>query len=692
MKIVSTWDLRAADLPRLESPFFAAAKTKSLILDHAHNANNSDLERLLGRSRSSPGGGRASQNYRAALIEEVVRRIDDGELWLVHEVVDGEPSAPVVYWRSSGDGLKQWAIAEGVANSEIRSSVEALNRHGITPQQLDSHRIGGVGHLGASQFDAEFREKQREDARQQRSTSQSSNTSFLAQSVAPLALYAALEDEPETEKAPQEIHLEIGIFTDGTLNNAENSKELEERVAAECVSSLERGGISEEECAYWLGLSMGGSYANAPTNVAKLADLYDTSPSATEEIITYKFTVYASGVGTKTGAQDSTLAAISGLGESGIIGQVEGVFNDVVGQIKERSIREQISSLTIDLFGFSRGAASARHAVSEINRGPSGLLGLAFEKARLAWPRRIVVRFVGLFDTVAAIVNPMRLDFLASNSRNHPVQVYLDPKGVGKAVHLIASDEYRKNFALNSLRSRDGSLPGNFQEISLPGAHSDVGGGYPDQQREDLLISPYRPISRDRNKRPQQTMEWDNLDTLRGQKLSEGWIGEFSLPVQYSAKHAPVPDELELEGDPSVSVYVKRHDHPAPDGRVELSLRMLRQIRGEYSRLPLRLMHCLAVKAGVPLRKIPRRSDLDLPPEIENISENWLKEVVNGGVEVTLDTEQMSLLRNRYLHHSAHYNPLKLIVGGVSTTVMIGRNFSPNAPASSGERETHPNG
>ena len=32
MKIVSTWDLRAADLPRLESPFFAAAKTKSLIM------------------------------------------------------------------------------------------------------------------------------------------------------------------------------------------------------------------------------------------------------------------------------------------------------------------------------------------------------------------------------------------------------------------------------------------------------------------------------------------------------------------------------------------------------------------------------------------------------------------------------------------------------------------------------------
>jgi len=691
MKIVSTWDLRAADLPRLESPFFAAAKTKSLILDHAHIANSGDFEHLLGRSRASPGGGRASRSYRAAMVEEVVRRIDEGQLWLVHEVVDGEPFAPVVYWRSAGDGRGQWALGDGVANSEIRSGVDALNRHGVTPQQLASQNIGGVGHLGASQFDAEYREKQQEEARHQRSTSQNSNTSFPAQSVAPLAVSAALNNEPETTKAPQQIHLEIGIFTDGTLNNAENSRELEERVAKECVQAFELGEMSEEECAYWLGLSMGGSYENAPTNVAKLGDLYEASLTADKGVATYKFSVYARGVGTKTGAGDSTLAAISGLGESGVINQVGKAFDALVGQIKERSIHERISSLTIDLFGFSRGAAAARHAAFEINRGPSGMLGRRFKKARLAWPRRLSIRFVGLFDTVAAIVNPVRFDFLASNRRNDPVQVYLDPKGVGKAVHLVALDEYRKNFTLNSLRSRDGKIPGNFLEISLPGAHSDVGGGYPDQQREDLLISPYRLISRDRNKWPKKTMEWDNLEALREKKFSEGWIGEFSLPVQHSAKHAPVPDELEPEGSPRMSVYVKRSDHPAPDGRVELSLRMLRQIRGEYSRISLRVMHHLAVQAGVPLIKIPRRPDLDLPSELEGISDSWLKEVGKRGSEMTFDTEQINLLRHRYLHHSSHYNPLKFMAGGVSTTVLFGRNFSPNAPTLSGERETHPN-
>ncbi len=362
MKIVSTWDLRAADLPKLESPFFAASKTKSLILDQAHSANSSDLERLLGRPRAAPGGSRASRNYRAALVEEVVRRIDDGELWLVHEVVDGEPSAPVVYWRSSGDGQEQWALGDGLANSEIRSSVDALNRHGVTPQQLASQSIGGVGHLGASQFDAEYREKQQEEARHQRSTSQNSNTSFPAQSVAPLAVSAALNNEPETTKAPQQIHLEIGIFTDGTLNNAENSRELEERVAKECVQSFERGEISEEECQYWLGLVSGGSYRNAPSNVAKLRDLYEESNSVGDTGLTRRFWVYAPGIGTKTGGGDSAVGAITGMGETGIISQVEDAFLQVARRIYAFGVSDGIASLTIDLFGFSRGAASARHA------------------------------------------------------------------------------------------------------------------------------------------------------------------------------------------------------------------------------------------------------------------------------------------------------------------------------------------
>ena len=225
----------------------------------------------------------------------------------------------------------------------------------------------------------------------------------------------------------------------------------------------------------------------------------------------------------------------------------------------------------------------------------------------------------------------------------------------------------------------------------MPGVHSDVGGGYPDRLREDLLISPYHEVPPNRNDMPEQTMEWDNLDELRKLKLAEGWIGRFSMPVRSSVKHDPAPADLGPEGHASMAIYEKKSDHPAPRGRVELSLRMVREIRGEYSRVALRMMHRLAIDAGVPFKKIPRRDDLDLPPELENISSRWLEKLDRRAVELTLNADQLDLLRHRFVHYSAHYNPLRFVLGEVPISLILGRNFSPNAPAASYTRRIHPN-
>src|SRR5690606_41196760 len=66
---------------------------------------------------------------------------------------------------------------------------------------------------------------------------------------------------------------------------------------------------------------------------------------------------------------------------------------------------------------------------------------------------------------------------------------------------------------------------------------SDIGGGYPDSQREDVLISPFHMVPANRIRWPEQTMQWDNLEALRQQKAAEGWIGSFSLPVRSSETH-----------------------------------------------------------------------------------------------------------------------------------------------------------
>lgn len=95
MKIIQPQDLRAADLPGLESPFFALEKARRFI----QNNPNTNLERLLGQPATYGLGARAFNQQRNTHIENVLREIRDGRLLLVFDSIDGEPSSPVVRWR-----------------------------------------------------------------------------------------------------------------------------------------------------------------------------------------------------------------------------------------------------------------------------------------------------------------------------------------------------------------------------------------------------------------------------------------------------------------------------------------------------------------------------------------------------------------------------------------------------------------
>ncbi|MCL1478799.1 MAG: DUF2235 domain-containing protein [Marinobacter sp.] len=77
----------------------------------------------------------------------------------------------------------------------------------------------------------------------------------------------------------------------------------------------------------------------------------------------------------------------------------------------------------MDIFGFSRGAATARHFVNEVQDGVGGALGQAFQEQGIAWPKNVTIRFLGLFDTVAAVVDVRSGDFSAHNANNGDVRV-----------------------------------------------------------------------------------------------------------------------------------------------------------------------------------------------------------------------------------------------------------------------------
>src|SRR5690606_31396221 len=138
----------------------------------------------------------------------------------------------------------------------------------------------------------------------------------------------------------------------------------------------------------------------------------------------------------------------------------------------------------------------------------------------------------------------------------------------------------------------------------------------PGSQREDVLVSPFHLIPSERNRWPEQTMEWDSLEALMANKRSEGWVGRYSLPVSKSDEHAPSPRSLKDDGPAEISVYKEISSHPAPDGRVELALRMVRQILGGYSRVPLQIMHGLALKAGVPFFDFDSSEETRVPREL----------------------------------------------------------------------------
>ncbi|MEO9588778.1 MULTISPECIES: DUF2235 domain-containing protein [Marinobacter] len=503
-------------------------------------------------------------------------------------------------------------------------------------------------------------------------------------------LNAATEDTQtdSSEVTSPKVHLEVGIFTDGTMNNAANVRSFAEQLEQDCLAPYENDEIGREECEWRLSMLMGGSYANAVTNVAKLRDLYMEGEVESDEKIIYQRQVYAPGAGTKTGDSDKWYGAATGMGEAGVIQQVNYAFSELIFLVQEDMQGQVIDKLTVDLFGFSRGAAAARHAAHEINQGEDGLLGRLFAENGILWPAQVEIRFVGLFDSVAAILNPASGDLFAHNDRNHPVKLYLEPGKVGHVAHLTAAHEHRENFALNSVRSQDGSLPANFREITLPGVHSDIGGGYGDSQREEVLLSPMLEVPRSRMRWPEKTAQWDNLDAQRQQVAAQGWIGPYNLQVRQSDQLQAWPKDLGSEGPAQLDIVTQRYDHPVPDGRIELVLRMLRQVRGEYSRVAMMLMHHMATNNNVPLRDVDtRKAGNSMPEELEPIYSQIREQVSEGNDAPSLGAKDLDLLLQRYIHHSANYNSIEAQIA--EWPAKLGVVF-PHAPASSGERLVYP--
>ena len=160
------------------------------------------------------------------------------------------------------------------------------------------------------------------------------------------------------------------------------------------------------------------------TNVVHFRDAYESG-----EVF------YEPGVGTRMGWLGHLLGAITGAGGHGRVNEALKAFRRI----------QLAGDKTVDIVGFSRGAAQALHFANSLPAGTP-------------------VRFLGLFDRVPSFGIPgnnidlgWRLDF---------------PSGVEHCCHAMALQETRYGFPLHRLEPNP-----HLSEVWFRGVHSDVGGG-----------------------------------------------------------------------------------------------------------------------------------------------------------------------------------------------------------------------
>jgi|GEM_PF-1012695 len=358
------------------------------------------------------------------------------------------------------------------------------------------------------------------------------------------------KDTPkETDKKP--IKLRISVFFDGTLNNREN---IDQRLGR--VRDGQEGLDAKNQTYYKLALKqkagspkrgqspqhVGTASASYEADYSNIVLLEENFKSTTEHEIYKAF--YIEGVGTQdllsvsrkykeqlerheelAKAQESLkglsayqipnpkprldldsdiIGAATAKGVTGIytkmdaaLLKIEEWFQRLTKEKEYEEAKHFVEEVVIDVFGFSRGAATARAFIDYMQKGERTVIGTKktsrgrrphFSQVRVptllkrltvnghidASQAKVVIGFAGLFDTVSSYNNALLSDVK---------KLKLDAvKQARKAYHLASADEHRGCFSLTNIASA--VTEGVGEEYFLPGVHSDIGGGYRDQNHE----------------------------------------------------------------------------------------------------------------------------------------------------------------------------------------------------------------
>lgn len=419
------------------------------------------------------------------------------------------------------------------------------------------------------------------------------------------------------ENIPEEsTDLTVGVFFDGTQNNRQN---VNSRIEKE---KKDKGLSYNSNLASQYIFQEGSSYENEHSNISRGEPFYEIK----NEIKNQQFSIYIEGAGTGNAEEDNFFNGVAqGEGEQGVIAKANKAIEEVAKEIAKACNNQgvqKVNKLTIDTYGFSRGAATARYFVYRITKRKGefrkylgrgriirwnvdwGTLGEELKKSDIE-VRNLSVRFVGLYDTVASFglihfndTRELKLNVIGTKANN--------------VFQIGADDEHRANFRRTNIDSA--IKTGRGKEVLFPGVHSDIGGGYKDNSEEKLLVldqSHYLPNMREEKRRLVQS----------------GWYDEDQL---------------------TVNTY---------NGKLEATRK---NISNKYSYIPLQCMTEYSKTKKVDFKVNKLKTAYPIEGELLKKVKTELDGYVAGcRGKVTFETDRQMIkdLRNGYFHFSAHWTP-----------------------------------
>jgi hypothetical protein len=334
------------------------------------------------------------------------------------------------------------------------------------------------------------------------------------------------------------INVKLNLFFDGTQNNKTNTE-------ARMANSPEYQEESDKE----------DSYENDFTNVARGYDA--VNPDAENQIA-----VYIEGIGTEDLKSDSVVKGVAmGMGDTGVPAKVAIGCKKAAKSISAEYSGKDIDFLYVNVYGFSRGAAAARHFI-HVASTQANYLFQRFEgkkklyiikgefqpQFKLALDdtsfidnygyfgacllekgmkiKKIIFNFVGIYDTVASygVAHFNDVSDLDLNSVHKANYVF----------HLVSDDEYRDNFDLSNIDSA--GL--NGLELTLPGVHSDIGGSYLNEVTETSVIDciTVGGYYKERTESPHdeaRRRKDPTFDSFKKRLVEEGWYQDGQLKKEF---------------------------------------------------------------------------------------------------------------------------------------------------------------